>query len=449
MGCTPQVPGRSGRAGGARLRRVSDGRTRDRRRPVLGRTALALAAFIALAALAELVEIPALSYSLMLGTWGPAVLAGLLLITVVALAVAIRARRARDARATRLRAATAALLTLATVITGGVGAAQLAYVTAQGVPLDIPALTGIGQSGSVPDVEPVLLDDTETGQQLRVGIWYPRDDEGRTLTEAQVRAAHPDGVPVVVLIHGGGWSNGNRLNPMTRGQADWLARRGYLAIAVDYPLSTTALHTWQLAESRTACGLAWVGAHAAEYGGDAQRLALVGDSAGGHLALDLTYRQALRTLPDYPDTCGGQVPEVDAVLTEYPIADPVGFHDNPDIVMGPFVSERAQRYTGGTPTQVPARYETIDPVVLLGQVADAALAADLPPTLIVAGQRDHVVPVAGAVSLDALLTEVGAPHETHLVPYTDHVFDLNPGSAVSQLWRHRALAVLEEAGLGL
>ena len=117
--------------------------------------------------------------------------------------------------------------------------------------------------------------------------------------------------------------------------------------------------------------------------------------------------------------------------------------------MGPFVAERAQRYTGGTPAQVPARYEAIDPVALLGQVADAGLAADLPPTLIVAGEQDHVVPVAGAVALDARLTEAGAPHETHIVPYTDHVFDLNPGSAVSQLWRHRSLALLEEAGLGL
>ena len=117
--------------------------------------------------------------------------------------------------------------------------------------------------------------------------------------------------------------------------------------------------------------------------------------------------------------------------------------------MGPFVSERAQRYTGGTPDEVPGRYEAIDPVALLRQVADAGLAQSLPPTLVVAGERDHVVPVAGTLTLDAELNGAGAAHETHVVPYTDHVFDLNPGSAVSQMWRHRSLVVLREAGLGL
>ncbi|QPL06198.1 MULTISPECIES: alpha/beta hydrolase [Actinomyces] len=426
-----------------------------RRRPLLGRSALALSAFIALTTLAELIEIPGLSYSLMLGTWGLGILVGLCLLTLLSLAVALhsyradQAGRARMTPGTRLRVATAALLVLATAVTGGIGTAQLSYVTAQGTDVDILALTGIGQAGSAPDLEPVVLNDTETGQLLRAGIWYPRDVDGQRLTAQEVRAAHPDGVPVIVLIHGGGWSNGNRLNPMTRGQADWFARQGYLAVALDYPLSTTDQPTWQLAESRTACGLAWVGAHATEHGGDARRLALVGDSAGGHLALNLTYRQALGTLPTYPTDCGGQVPDIGAVLTEYPIADPVGFHDNPDLVMGPFVSERAERYTGGAPAEVPERYEAIDPVRLLRQVADAGQAAGLPPTLIVAGERDHVVPVGGARALDALLSEVGTEHETHIVPFTDHVFDLNPGSAVSQMWRDRALAILKETGLGV
>ena len=113
---------------------------------------------------------------------------------------------------------------------------QVSYVTDHGTSIDAWALTGIGQWGAAPDEEPVVLDDTETGQQLRAGIWYPRGADGRRLDSSA-------SVPVVVLVHGGGWSNGDRLNPMTRGQADWLSRQGYLAIAVDYPLSTPDLAT--------------------------------------------------------------------------------------------------------------------------------------------------------------------------------------------------------------
>lgn len=95
-----------------------------------------------------------------------------------------------------------------------------------------------------------------------------------------------------------------------------------------------------------------MGAHASVYGGDTSRFALVGDSAGGHLALEMTYRQALGELPQQPEGCTGSVPQIDAVSTASPVADPVGFHDNPDLVMGPFTVGRAQRYTGGIP---PAR----------------------------------------------------------------------------------------------
>lgn len=60
---------------------MSDGHPRPRRRPLLVRTGLALASFLALSAVAELIEVPGLSYSLMLGTWGPDILLGLLLLT--------------------------------------------------------------------------------------------------------------------------------------------------------------------------------------------------------------------------------------------------------------------------------------------------------------------------------------------------------------------------------
>lgn len=417
-------------------------------RPAATCLLLAVAGFAALASLAELIEVPGLSYSLMLGPWGVDWLALLAVLVLVALA----ARRRRPGRA---RSLAVLLLTLALVITAGVGWRQVDFARSQGVRLDLWALTGIGQSGSQPDVQPVVLDDTDTGQLLQAGVWLPRDGRGGVLGTGSTgapassgRSARSDSpVGVVVLLHGGGWSNGNRLNPMTRGQAAWFASQGYLAIALDYPLSTPDLATWQLAESRVACGLAWVASHAEGYGGDARHLALVGDSAGGNLALEITYRQALGQLDPVDEECGSEVPQIDAVSTTYPIADPVGFHDNPDLVMAPFVSERARRYTSGTPGQVPERYEAIDPRRKLALLAERGMGPSLPPTLIVHGARDHVVPVDGTRSLDAALEETGAPHTTLIAPLTDHVFDLNPGSALSQTWRHLTLDLLTQAAV--
>ncbi|WP_172191157.1 alpha/beta hydrolase fold domain-containing protein [Actinomyces faecalis] len=413
-----------------------------RRRRTVTCLLLVVAVLAAVTSLAELIEVPGLSYVLMLGTWG---IDWLVLLAVLTLVVLVVRRRHRD-RAVSLAAL---LLVLSLVVTAGTGWRQVDFARSQGVRLDLWALTGIGQGGASPDLQPVVLDDTDTGQLLQAGVWLPRDRDGSLLSLGQPRqgAGSGDAAGVVVLLHGGGWSNGNRLNPMTRGQAAWLASQGYLAIALDYPLSTPGLATWQLAQSRVTCGLAWVASHAARYGGDAQHLALVGDSAGGNLALETTYRQALGLLDPLEEACGDQVPDVDAVSTTYPIADPVGFHNNPDLVMAPFVSERARRYTGGTPEQVPERYEAIDPRRKLEALAARGLAPDLPPTLIVHGERDHVVPVKGTRSLEASLSAAGAPHTTVIAPLTDHVFDLNPGSVVSQTWRTLTIELLSRAGV--
>ncbi|MDO4243152.1 MAG: alpha/beta hydrolase [Actinomyces sp.] len=406
-------------------------RTRRRRSSWFSALLFGGALLCAACALAMFVPVPGLSYSLMLGTWGLDALALLAVATVLA-AVALRRRPGRA------RAAAVVLLALSLLAVGGVGAVQIHFASARGVSLDALALTGIGQVGSAPDVVETFLDDSATDQSLEAGIWLPRDPG-----TGEPRATSA-GAPVVVLLHGGGWMTGDHLNPMTRGQADWFAEQGYLAIALDYPLSTPSLQTWELAETRVGCGLAWVGAHAVQYGGDVNRLALVGDSAGGHLALETAARQVLGTVRS---SCGGEVPPVDAVSLTYPIADPVVFHDNPDLVIAPYVRLRAQRYTGGTPAELPERYAEINPVAKIEQIGRMGLGRRMPPVLVVHGEQDHVVPVVGSRELDAALEAAGVEHETVVVPFADHVLDLNAGSVSSQLWRRLTLEIFARTGL--
>jgi acetyl esterase len=103
-------------------------------------------------------------------------------------------------------------------------------------------------------------------------------------------AAQPAGgapLPLLVFFHGGGWVIGSIESH------DDVCRRlaqasGCLVVSVDYRLAPE--HTFPAPLEDAWAALRWVAAHAAALGGDAARLAVGGDSAGGNLAAVLTQR---------------------------------------------------------------------------------------------------------------------------------------------------------------
>ena len=99
-------------------------------------------------------------------------------------------------------------------------------------------------------------------------------------------------LPIMVYVHGGGFRAGDK--DMVAGLMQTLVRNGVIFISVNYRLSPAVkfpAHAQDVAEA-----LAWVVRHAAEFGGDPERLAIMGISAGGHLvssvALDTGYLAA-------------------------------------------------------------------------------------------------------------------------------------------------------------
>lgn len=89
-----------------------------------------------------------------------------------------------------------------------------------------------------------------------------------------------DRLPVVLLVHGGGWKAGYRAEfvPM----ALRLAQQGYAAVTLSYRLSGEARYPAAVQDVQAA--VRWVRVHGAEYGLDPERIALAGGSAGGQLA---------------------------------------------------------------------------------------------------------------------------------------------------------------------
>ena len=114
-------------------------------------------------------------------------------------------------------------------------------------------------------------------------------------TELKLDLARPQGdgpFPAIVFIHGGGWCEGNRQG--YRGQIQEAARRGYVAVTIDYRLmkfdrakkettTATTIFPAQIHDAKAA--VRWVRANAQKYHVDPNRIGVTGGSAGGHLSL--------------------------------------------------------------------------------------------------------------------------------------------------------------------
>ncbi|MFD2785747.1 alpha/beta hydrolase [Hymenobacter rubripertinctus] len=95
--------------------------------------------------------------------------------------------------------------------------------------------------------------------------------------------------PVVVFIHGGSWNSGNKNFYSFIGRR--LAKQGVVAVVINYRLAPQ-VRVPQMADD-CARAVLWTQTHIGEYGGDPQRIFLLGHSAGGGLAALLAADDAL------------------------------------------------------------------------------------------------------------------------------------------------------------
>ncbi|MBP1632837.1 MAG: carboxylesterase family protein, partial [Acidobacteria bacterium] len=87
--------------------------------------------------------------------------------------------------------------------------------------------------------------------------------------------------PVLVQVHGGGWTSGRR-GWQGRPLVHRMAQQGWVVFDLEYRLSPRATFPDQLIDLKRA--IAWIRATAAEHGADPSFVAVAGGSAGGHLA---------------------------------------------------------------------------------------------------------------------------------------------------------------------
>ncbi len=102
----------------------------------------------------------------------------------------------------------------------------------------------------------------------------------------------PEKLPVIVIVHGGGWVYGTKEVYQFYGMS--LAQRGFAVVNSNYRLAPE--HKFPAGMTDTNKVFQWVMDHAEEYGFDTARIFAVGDSAGGQM---LSIYAAICTNPDY------------------------------------------------------------------------------------------------------------------------------------------------------
>ena len=340
-----------------------------------------------------------------------------------------------------------------------------------------------------PDSECKIHAGPRRGMRQRRWTWWPprpptprwqRDVPYRTLPDLQggearsllcdiwqpPQSVDPSGLAVIYL-HGSAWHAGDK-DMLTRPFFRHLAAQGHLVMDAAYRLCPGATILDMAHDVQHA--VAWLKSRAVQYRVHPGRIVLGGGSAGGHLALLVGYTSG------HPQLTSQDLKGVDTsvcgVVAHYGAADVHAVLQHAsrvmphpptpslrvvlgmvEAVMGDAVkgvdwrtfSARTMigNAMGGTAEEVPEMYELASPI--------AHVHADCPPTLLLQGAHDVIMPVHAARALHRKLVEAGVPAVYVEYPQTTHGFDLfipqvSPSAQAATYDVGRFLALVNSSG---
>ncbi len=227
---------------------------------------------------------------------------------------------------------------------------------------------------------------TIDGVNLKMDIYYPQTDSSS--------------YPVVMYVHGGGWTSGSKSSGAGMRDVPTLLDHGYAVASIDYRLAPRWKFPAQIEDVK--CAVRYLRVNAEELKIDPDHIGTYGGSVGGHLVT------LLGTSSD--DLFGGDCPwpgsaRVQAVVDMFGSADFSLFDFS-----GFSVAERVFGVS-----------ESSDPIFTQASPV-TWVSPDDPPFLILHGDKDTIVPLSQSQSLYDHLQAAGVPVELVVVKNAGHGF---------------------------
>jgi acetyl esterase/lipase len=250
-----------------------------------------------------------------------------------------------------------------------------------------------------------VIDSFSQGTILHGNVQYNNDTLPKHLLDIYLPAYSKGKLPVVIFIHGGGWLSNDKyadMGYMKKTVAE-IVSSGFALASIDYRFSTQAVFPAQMQDCNRA--VSYLFDNADKYNLDKNRFALMGFSAGGHLA-------SMVGLSKNNDVAAFFMPGTSKLFRFKAVVD---FYGPAELILFPGSdNEKSPEglLIGAAPLARPDLAKAASPVTYVDK--------DDPPFLIIHGEKDQLVSPKHSQLLSAWLSVAGVQNELIIVKDTPH-----------------------------